>query len=115
MIGGTTNTTGERQAGMIQDSYRSTAGGFMALQEQSMRLAWYSAGMFVAGAEKQREVMQSVLEDSFRVYADLLYAPVSSPKNGSFAGNGDQDLPIEGYDHLVAEEIADRLDELSAG
>lgn len=113
MIGSTTNTSVEVEARMIQDSYRLAAARLMTLQEQNMKLARYSAGILLAGAEKQREAMQTVLEGSPRIYASLLYAPVTSPKNGYFAEDGSQDLPIEDYDHLAAAEIADRLDDLS--
>ena len=39
MIGSTTNTAVERQARMIQESYRLAVGGLVALQEQDASIA----------------------------------------------------------------------------
>ena len=81
-----------------------------------MKLARYSTGMFLRGAERQWEAMQAIIEGSFRVYASFLSTPVSSPSNGGDGTkDGDPDLPIEGYDRLSMGEISGELSELSAG
>ena len=79
-----------------------------------MKLARYSTGVFLKGAEKQREVMQAILEEAFRVYTDLLYVPVPSPRNGSSVDDENLDLPIEDYDRLSTTDITGRLEDLSA-
>ena len=114
VIGNGTSSTAERLAKTTLGSYRSFVDGLVAVQEQNMRLAWYSTEVLLDQAEKQREAWQAMVEQSFKVYAGL-YAPVSSPRNGVGVGHGGPDLPIEGYDQLPVEEVIDRLGELCAG
>ena len=116
MINGRTNTAVPRMIEATWASYRPFLAGLAAVQEQNMKLARYSTGMFLRGTERQREAMQETIEGSFRVYTSLLYAPVSSPSNdGTGAKDGDPDLPIEDYDRLSVGEISGELGELSAG
>jgi hypothetical protein len=112
-----TNTAVGRMIEATWVSYRPFFTGLAAVQEQNMKLARYSTGMFLREAERQREAMQAMIEGSFRAYTSLLHAPISSPSNGGAgaAGNGDPDLPIEDYDRLSVGEISGELGELSAG
>jgi hypothetical protein len=55
-----------------------------------------------------------MLEESFRVYASLLHAPIPFPRNAASTDAEDPDLPIEGCDRLSATEIAHTLEELFA-
>ena len=111
MIDSKTNAV-ERQARMIRESYQLALGGLLTVQEQNMKLAQYSARVFLEGAEKQREAFRSMFEESFKFYTGLLYLPVSSPRNGS--NTGGSDLPIEDYDQMTAKEVSRRLNEFSA-
>jgi hypothetical protein len=114
MIDGGTNRTAERLMKATWGSYRSVVDGLVAVQEQNMRLAQDSVEVFLGQAEKQREALQAMLEESFKIYAGLLYVPVTS-RNGLRAdGSGDADLPIEDYDRLNVKEVIGRLEELSA-
>jgi len=78
-----------------RDYYRGIAGGLMAAQEQNARFA------------------VALIGESFRAYVSLFYAPFSPPRHGSRVEAADP--PIEDYDRLTPEEVAGRLDELSAG
>lgn len=111
MIDSKTNAV-ERQARMIWGSYQLALGGLLAVQEQNMKLARYSARVFLEGAEKQHEAFRSMFEESFKFYTGLLYLPVSSPRNGG--NTGGSDLPIEDYDQMTAKEVSSRLNEFSA-
>jgi hypothetical protein len=115
MIDSGTNTAVGRMIEATWASYRPFLAGLAAIQEQNMKLAWYSTGMFPREAERQQEAMQAMIEGSFRAYTGFLYAPVSSPNNDA-AGveDGDPDLPIENYDWLSVVEISGELGELSA-
>lgn len=116
MIDSRANTAVERMIEATWASYRPFLAGLAAVQEQNVKLARYSTGMFLRGAERQQEAMRVIIEGSFRVYTSFLYTPVSSPSNdGAATKEGDPDLPIEGYDRLSAGEISDELGELSAG
>jgi hypothetical protein len=116
MIDSGTNTALERMIEATWASYRPFLAGLAAVQEQNMKLARYSTGIFLREMERQREAMQAMIEGSFRVYTSLLYAPVSSPSNdGAGTEDGDPDLPIEDYDRLSVGEISGELGELSAG
>ena len=115
MIDSGTNTALERMIEATWASYRPFLAGLVAVQEQNMKLARYSTGIFLREAERQREVMQAMIEGSFRAYMSLLHAPDSSPSNdGAGAEDGDPDLPIEDYDRLSIVEISGELGELSA-
>jgi hypothetical protein len=116
MIDSGTNTALERMIEAAWTSYRPFLAGLAAVQEQNMKLARYSTGMFLREAERQREAMQAMYRGSFRAYTGFPYAPVSSPNNDA-AGveDGDPDLPIEDYDQLSVGEISGELGELSAG
>jgi hypothetical protein len=116
MIDSGTNTALERMIEVAWTSYRPFLAGLAAVQEQNMKLARYSTGIFLREAERQREAMQAMIEGSFRVYTSLLYAPVTSPSNdGAGTEDGDPDLPIEDHDRLYVGEISGELGELSAG
>ncbi len=116
MIDSGINTAVERMIEAIWAPYQPFLAGLAAVQEQNMKLARYSTGMFLREAERQREAMQAMYRGSFRIYTGLLYAPVSSPSNdGAGAEDGDPDLPIEDYDRLSVGEISGELGELSVG
>ena len=116
MINGRTNTAVQRMIEATWASYRPFLAELAAVQEQNMKLARYSTGMFLRGAERQRETMQAMYRGSFRAYTGLLHTPVSSPSNdGTGTQNGDPDLPIEDYDLLSVGEISGELGELSSG
>ncbi|MCA1718012.1 MAG: hypothetical protein LC781_14735 [Actinobacteria bacterium] len=115
MIDSGTNTVVGRMIEATWASYRPLLAGLAAVQEQNMKLARYSTGMFLREAERQREAMQAMIEGSFRAYTSLLHTPVSSPSNdGAGAEDGDPDLPIEDYERLSEGEISGELGELSA-
>jgi hypothetical protein len=78
-----------------REYYKGITGGLMAVQEQNARFA------------------SALIAESFRAYASLFYVPFSPSRHRS--GVEVADLPIEDYDRLTTEEIAGRLDELSAG
>lgn len=103
----------ERQARMIRESYQLALGGLLTVQEQNMKLAQYSARVFLEGAEKQREAFRSMFEESFKFYTGLPYLPVSPPPRNR-GNTGGSDLPIEDYDQMTAKEVSSRLNELSA-
>jgi hypothetical protein len=92
----------ERQARMVWESYQLALGELATVQEQNMKLARYSTGMLLKGAERQREAFRSMFEVSFRTYMGFLYPPVSSPRNGGSIG--ESDLPIEDRDQRTAEK-----------
>lgn len=116
MIDRRTNTAVERMIEATWAPYRPFLAGLAAIQEQNMKLARYSTGMFLREAERQREAMQAMYRGSFRAYVSLLHAPASTPSNGAAgAEDEDSDLPIEGYDRLSVGEISGELGELSAG
>jgi hypothetical protein len=102
MIDSRTSAAMERQTRMIRESYQLALDGLAAIQEQNMKLARYSTGMFLKEAERQREAFRSMFEESLRFYTGLLYLPVSSPRNGG--SSGESDLPIEDYDQMTAEK-----------
>jgi predicted metal-dependent phosphotriesterase family hydrolase len=80
-------------------------------------------------AERQREVFQSVVEDSFNAYWNVAYAPLSYYKEGlqqverqverqaerqaAAVSHITTGLPIAHYDELTVAEVSDKLDELS--
>jgi hypothetical protein len=76
-------------------------------------------------AERQREVFQSVVEDSFNAYWNVAYAPLSYYKEGlqqverqaerqaTAVSHITTGLPIAHYDDLAVAEVSDKLDELS--
>lgn len=116
MIGSGTNAAVRRMIEASRESYRPFLAGLAALQEQNMKLARYSTGMFLRGAEMQREAVQTMCRGTFRAYAGLLYSPVVSPDAAAGAAeDGEPDLPIEDYDRLSVGEISGELGELSAG
>ena len=117
MTGGETNTATEGLARTARESYQVFFGTLAAMQEPYMKLARYSAGIFLWGAERQREAMRTMLGGAFGAYAGLLRAPASSPSNGATSTDGgDPDLlPIEDYDQLSVGEITGELGELSTG
>ena len=114
MVGNGMGTAAEILIGATWAPYRAFVGGLIAVQEQNMKLARRSAGVFLEGTEKQREALQAVAEESFKVYAGFLYAP-TSPRNGSGTNGSSPDLPVEDYDQLSVGEVTGRLEELSAG
>jgi hypothetical protein len=115
MIDSVTNRALERMIEATWASYRPFLAGLAAVQEQNMKLARYSTGIFLREAERQREAMQAMIEGSFRAYMSLLHAPDSSPSNDEAgAEDGAPDLPIEDYDRLSVREISGELGELSA-
>lgn len=93
MSGGRTDTA-QTRPGASREYYRGITGGLKAVQEQNARFAW------------------SLIEESFRAYASLFYAPFSPPRHRSHVEPADP--PIENYDRLTPEEVAGRLDEFSA-
>jgi hypothetical protein len=116
MIHSRTNTTVQRMVKLAWAPYQPFLAGLAAVQEQNMKLARYSTGMLLRGAESQREAIQAMYRGSFRAYTSLLHTPVSSPSNnGVGAEDGDPALPIEDYDRLSVGEISGELGELSAG
>ncbi len=116
MIDSRTNTAVGRMIEATWASYQPFLAGLAAVQEQNMKLARYSTGMFLREAERQQEAMQAMYRGSFRAYTGLLHASVSSPSNGAAgAEDEDPDLPIEDYDRLSVGEISGELGELSAG
>ena len=72
-------------------------------------------------AERQREVFQSLVQDSFNAYWNVAYAPLSYYKEGlqqverqaAAVSHITTGLPIAHYDELTVAEVSDKLDGLS--
>lgn len=94
MIDGRTDTVQTRPEAS-REYYGTDASWFATVQEQNVRFA------------------AALIEESFRAYTSLFYVPFSPSRHGSRAEAADP--PIEDYDRLSTEEVAGRLDELSAG
>jgi hypothetical protein len=80
-----------------REYYGTAASWFATVQEQNIRFA------------------AALIEESIRAYASLFYVPFSPSLHGTRTSVEAADPPIENYDRLTTEEVAGRLDELSAG
>jgi hypothetical protein len=64
--------------------------------------------------ERQRDALQTLVEESVDAYMDLAYAPLSYYRKGLRLVESGVGFPIAGYDELNVVEISERLDGLTA-
>ena len=129
------NRAAERLARTTGDSYKMVIDHVVALQERNVRFAQGLVDTsikevrsqaetnqamtqeLVERAEKQREALQTLVEESVDAYVDLAYAPFAYFRQGlrlvetEVIGGG---FPIPGYDELNVEEVKGMLDDLTA-
>ena len=129
------NKAAERLARTTGDSYKMVIDHVVALQERNVRFAQGLVDTsikevrsqaeanqaitqeLVERAEKQREALQTLVEESVDAYVDLAYAPFAYFRQGlrlvetEVIGGG---FPIPGYDELNVEEVKGMLDDLTA-
>ena len=129
------NKAAERLARTTGDSYKMVIDHVVALQERNVRFAQGLVDTsikevrsqaetnqamtqeLVERAEKQREALQTLVEESVDAYVDLAYAPFAYFRQGlqlvetEVIGGW---FPIPGYDELNVEEVKGMLDDLTA-
>jgi hypothetical protein len=130
-----TSRAAERLAKATGDSYKTVIDHSVALQERNVRFAQglvddsieefrtqaesnrSVAGELVDRAERQRDALQTLIEESVDAYMDLAYAPFAYFRQGlrlvetEVVGGG---FPIPNYDEMNVAEIRERLDGLTA-
>ena len=129
------NKAAERLAETTRDSFGVILDHAVSLQERNVRFA---QGLVDASikevrfqaesnqaitqelldrAERQREAIQTLFEESVDAYVDLAYAPFAYFRQGlrlvetEVIGGG---FPIPDYDELNVEEVKETLDDLTA-
>jgi hypothetical protein len=126
------NRAAERLAKTTGDSYRTVLDHTVALQERNVRF-WQETfeGVvreirgqaesnraltqeLVDRTERQRDALQTLVEESVDAYMDLAYAPLSYYRQGLRLVESGVGFPIAGYDELNVAEISERLDGLTA-
>ena len=129
------NRVAEQLAKTTGDSYKTVIDHVVALQERNVRFAQglvddsikelrfqvesnrAVSQELVEKAEKQREALQILLEESVDAYVDLLYTPFAYYRQGlrlvenEVVGGG---FPIPNYDDLNVEDVKGMLDGLTA-
>ena len=129
------NKAAERLAETTRDSFQTVLDHAVGLQERNVRFAQdlvdssikelrYQAESnramtqeLVDRAQKQRDAIQTLLEESVEAYMDLFDTPLAYYWQGlrlveaEVVGGG---FPIPNYDELNVEEVKDRLDDLTA-
>ena len=129
------NRAAERLARTTSDSYKTAIDHVVALQERNVRFAQGLVDTsikevrsqaeanqaitqeLVERAEKQREALQTLVEESVDAYVDLAYAPFAYFRQGlrlvetEVIGGG---FPIPDYDELNVEKVKGMLDGLTA-
>jgi len=131
-----TNRAAERLAETTRDSYLTVIDHAVGMQERNVRffqdIAEGSARELryqaesnraviqelVERAEKQRDALRALVEESVDTYVDALYAPLSYYKEGlrliETEVAGGAGFPIPNYDGLNVGEISRQLDGLNA-
>jgi hypothetical protein len=92
--------------GLVEDSIRE-----LRQQAESNRALTQE---LVDGAERQRDALQTLFEESVDAYMDLAYAPLYYYRQGLRLVESGVGFPIAGYDELNVAEISERLDGLTA-
>jgi hypothetical protein len=92
--------------GVVEDSIRE-----LRQQAESNRALTQE---LVDRAERQRDALQTLVEESVDAYMDLAYAPLSYYRQGLRLVESGVGFPIVGYDELNVAEISERLDGLTA-
>jgi hypothetical protein len=126
------NKAAERLAETTRDSFGTVVDHAVGLQERNVRFA---QGLvedsirelrqqaesnraltqeLVDRAERQRDALQTLVEESVDAYMDLAYAPLSYYRQGLRLVESGVGFPIAGYDELNVAEISERLDGLTA-
>jgi hypothetical protein len=129
------NRATERLAKTTGDSYKTVIDHVVALQERNTKFVqeafggtaeeirrqaesnWAVTQELVERAEKQRDAIQTLFEESVDAYMDLVYAPFAYYRQGlrvieaEVSGGG---FPIPNYDELNVEEVSKVLDGLTA-
>jgi hypothetical protein len=129
------NKAAERLAETTRDSFGTVLDHAVALQERNVRFAQglvdssikelrtqaeSNRGLtqeLVDRAEGQRDAFRTLVEESLDAYMDLAYAPFSYYREGLRlveSGVNGGGFPIASYDELNVEEIAQRIDGLTA-
>lgn len=91
----------ERLVKATWEPYRSFLCSLITVQDQNMKFARYSAGVLLSQVEKQQEVSQAMVQESFRVYTSLLNGPVLQSRDG--AGTGRGRVPTEEKERRASE------------
>jgi hypothetical protein len=129
------NKAAEQLTRTTGDSYKTVIDHTVALQERNLKF-WQGAfdgavreirgqaesnrGLtqeLVDRAEGQRDAFRTLFEESLDAYMDLAYAPFSYFRQGLRlveSGVNGGGFPIASYDELNVEEIAQRIDGLTA-
>jgi hypothetical protein len=126
------NKAAERVAETTRDSFGTVVDHAVGLQERNVRFA---QGLvedsirelrqqaesnraltqeLVDRTERQRDALQTLVEESVDAYMDLAYAPLSYYRQGLRLVESGVGFPIAGYDELNVAEISERLDGLTA-
>ena len=126
------NSAAERLAETTRDSFGTVVDHAVGLQERNVRFA---QGLvedsirelrqqaesnraltqeLVDRTERQRDALQTLVEESVDAYMDLAYAPLSYYRQGLRLVESGVGFPIAGYDELNVAEISERLDDLTA-
>jgi hypothetical protein len=126
------NRAAERLAETTRDSFGTVVDHAVGLQERNVRFA---QGLvedsirelrqqaesnraltqeLVDGAERQRDALQTLFEESVDAYMDLAYAPLYYYRQGLRLVESGVGFPIAGYDELNVAEISERLEGLTA-
>ena len=109
--------------------FRGVVEGFAGEVRQQAEANRALTQELVDRAERQREVLQAVVEDSFNAYWNVAFAPISYYKEGlqqverqverqaerqaAAVSHITTGLPIAHYDELTVSEVSDKLDGLS--
>lgn len=130
----------EHAAKATSDSYRTLLDHTVALQERNVRFAqgWADASVsefrhqtesnlamaleLVERAEKQRDALRILADESVHAYTDLIFAPFSYYKQdlrlvetpAEARAESNDAFPIQNYDELKIGEISERLGGLNA-
>ena len=126
------NKAAERLAETTRDSFGTVVDHAVGLQERNVRFA---QGLvedsirelrqqaesnraltqeLVDRTERQRDALQTLVEESVDAYMDLAYAPLSYYRQGLRLVESGVGFPIAGYDELNVAEISERLEGLTA-
>jgi hypothetical protein len=126
------NKAAERLAETTRDSFGTVVDHAVGLQERNVRFAQgvvedsirelrqqaesnrALTQELVDRAERQRDALQTLVEESVDAYMDLAYAPLSYYRQGLRLVESGVGFPIVGYDELNVAEISERLDGLTA-
>jgi hypothetical protein len=129
------NRAAERLAQTTRDSFATILDHAVGVQERNVRFAQglvegsieelrtqvesnrVMSQELVEKAEKQREALRTLLEESVDAYVDLLYTPFAYYRQGQRLVESEVTggrFPISNYDELNVEEVKGKLDGLTA-